>query len=117
MKLIELLTGSRAGKARYRQLQSRIRDLPANYRLVAEACERYTMYMGPGDGENVLQVLEDFVQFFEGCVTNHRSVHDAVGDDPITFVEDFLRNYPQMKWVTSEQQRLIDSVQRAIALT
>lgn len=116
MKITELLTGSREGKTRYRALQGRLRALPANYRMVAEACERFTMYLGPGDGENVLQVLEDFADFFEGCVADQRTVQDAVGDDPVTFVEDFLKNYPQMKWVTAEQQRLIDAVQRAEAL-
>ena len=36
-----------------------------------------------------------------------------VGDDPVEFVEAFLRNYPEGQWINRERERLINAIERA----
>lgn len=99
-------------KQRWRKYKTRIRKLPANYRATVEALERYLMTFGPGDGANTASMLEDIADLFEQSAADGTPIRVVVGEDPIEFVEAFLRSYPDSKWRTREQQRLIDAVDR-----
>ena len=41
-------------------------------------------------------------------------VRDVVGEDPIAFTEEFLRNYADTGWVAKERARLVEAVDRAV---
>jgi DNA-binding ferritin-like protein (Dps family) len=42
-------------------------------------------------------------------------VRDIVGDDPVEFAEEFLKNYPQGQWIVRERDRLTSAIDRATA--
>lgn len=100
-------------KARWRQYKARTRQLPANYREAVEAIERYVMYCGGGDGTGWAEMLEDLVELFERSAADGTPIREVVGDDPVEFVETFVRNYPQGQWRLREQQRLISGIKHA----
>ena len=100
-------------KRRYRQYKARTELLPANYYTAIDALERYLLYFGPGQGDSVLSMLEDLADLFEQSAADGTPVRAVLGEDPVEFIEAFLRNYPAGQWITREQERLtkaIDSI-------
>ncbi|WP_433438377.1 DUF1048 domain-containing protein [Nonomuraea sp. CA-141351] len=110
---IEKVTGSLEDKKRYRQYKERIRQLPATYRTAAEALERYLMQFGWGDGAGWLSMYEDLLYLFEQSAANKTPIREIVGEDPVEFIEDFVRSYPAGQWRLRERQRLINAIERA----
>jgi DNA-binding ferritin-like protein (Dps family) len=100
-------------KRRYRQYKARTTQLPANYRAAVDALERYMMFFGPGDGVGLMSMLEDLADLFEQSAANGTSVRAIVGDDPVEFAEDFLRNYPEGQWISRERKRLTNAIDLA----
>ncbi|OKO78794.1 DUF1048 domain-containing protein [Bradyrhizobium sp. AS23.2] len=113
---IELVTGSLEQKRQYRQCKARIKQLPANYRAVAEALERYLMYAGGiVKGDVAVRMHGDLVDLFEESAANGTPIRDIVGDDPVEFVETFVANYSDGQWINEERDRLIEAIDRAAA--
>ena len=100
-------------KKRYRQYKARKAELPASYQAAADTVERYAIHFGPGTGETLVPLLEDLIDLFEKGAADGTPVRTIVGDDPVQFVEDFLRNYPVSEWINTERARLTDAIDRA----
>ncbi|MHB1088969.1 MAG: DUF1048 domain-containing protein [Acidimicrobiales bacterium] len=110
-KWIEKLVGPLDQKRRYRQYKARTRQLPAKYRTAIEALERYLMHAGlGGDGDNVVSMFEDLLDLFEQSVAEHTPIREIVGQDPVEFLESFVRNYPDGQWRIRERTRLINAI-------
>jgi len=105
-----MVTGWTDQKKRYRQYKARTRRLPEEYRTGIDALERYMEFFGPGTADTLLPMLEDLADLFEQAVANGTSVRGIVGDDPVEFAEAFLRNYPTGKWISKEQERLVNAI-------
>jgi DNA-binding ferritin-like protein (Dps family) len=105
-----------ADKKRYRAHIARIRRFPADYRTAIEALERYLMYFGGISDVNLAAtMLDDLGDLFEQSAADATPIRAIVGDDPIEFVETFLQNYSEGRWINKERERLIkaiDSVSR-----
>ena len=113
-KWIELVTGSLEEKKQYRQYKARIKKLPANYRIAAEAVERYLMYAGGiAKGDTLVRMYGDLVDLFEESAANDTPVRDIVGDDPVEFVETFVANYSEGSWISKERDRLTKAIEDA----
>ncbi|WP_431931341.1 DUF1048 domain-containing protein [Nonomuraea jabiensis] len=108
---LEIVTGSLEDKKRYRQYKARVKQLPENYRTAVEALERYLMHFGPG-GESI-SMYEDLADLFEQSVADGTPIRDIFGEDPVEFVEAFLRNYPEGQWISRERNRFTSAVARA----
>jgi DNA-binding ferritin-like protein (Dps family) len=102
-------------KKRYQQYKARKAELPASYQVAVGAVERYAIHFGPGTGETLVPMLEDLIHLFEKGAADGTPVRTIVGDDPVQFVEDFLRNYPASVWINTERERLSDAIDRAPA--
>jgi len=103
-------------KRQWRQHKARTRELPASYRTAVEALERYLMYAGPGgDGACAAAMFEDLLDLFEQSAANGTPIREIVGEDPVEFLEAFVRNYPDGNWRTRERDRLISAIGRAAA--
>ena len=101
-------------KRRWRAYKARTRQLPASYRTAIEALQRYLMYAGPGgDGAEAESMFEDLVDLFEQSAANGTSIREIVGEDPVEFLEAFVRNYPDGQWRIRERKRLISAIERA----
>jgi DNA-binding ferritin-like protein (Dps family) len=101
-------------KRQWRQHKARTRELPASYRTAVEAVERYLMYAGPGgDGAGAASMFEDLLDLFEQSAANRTPIREIVGEDPVEFLEAFVRNYPDGNWRTRERDRLISAIERA----
>ena len=101
-------------KRQWGQHKARTRDLPASYRTAVEALERYLMYAGPGgDGARAAAMFEDLLDLFEQSAANRTPIREIVGEDPVEFLEAFVRNYPDGNWRTRERDRLISAIDRA----
>ncbi|MDL9945360.1 DUF1048 domain-containing protein [Gordonia sp. ABSL11-1] len=103
-----------AEKRRYKQYKARVKQLPANYLTAIEALERYFMHFGPGEGDNLVSMLEDLADLFEHSVADQTPIRDVVGDDPVEFADEFLRNYPEGQWIQREQRRLVTAIDSAV---
>lgn len=98
-------------KGNWREYKARAGQLPPNYRTALEALERYLNFFGPGgDG---IAIYGDLIDLFEQGAANGTPIRRIVGDDPVEFIETFVRNYPKGQWIVRERERLtsaIDSV-------
>jgi DNA-binding ferritin-like protein (Dps family) len=111
---IEAVTGSLEQKKQYRQYKARIKQLPADYRVAAEAVERYLMYAGGiSKGDVMIQMYGDLVDLFEQSAANGTPIRSIFGDDPVEFVETFVANYSDGSWIKKERERLNRAIDRA----
>ena len=105
-------------KGQWRLHKARTRQLPASYRTAVEALERYLMYCGPGgDGDRAASMFEDLLDLFEQSAANGTPIREIVGEDPVEFLEAFVRNYPDGNWRIRERKRLNRAIARAAGET
>jgi DNA-binding ferritin-like protein (Dps family) len=101
-------------KRRWRQYKARTRQLPENYRTAIDAVERYLMYQGGrGDGPGSASMLDDLAELFEQAAANGTPIREIVGYDPAEFIETFVQNYPEGRWISRERERLNNAIARA----
>ena len=100
-------------KGQWREYKARVRQLPASYRTAVDALERYLKYFGTGGGGGAL--YEDLVALFEQSAANGTPIRAIVGEDPVEFIEAFVRNYPKGQWIIRERKRLTTAIDRAAA--
>ena len=98
-------------KGQWRQYKARARQLPASYRTAVDALERYLTYFGTGGDGTAL--YGDLVDLFEQSAANWIPIRQIVGEDPVEFIETFVRNYPKGKWIIQERERLTNAIERA----
>jgi DNA-binding ferritin-like protein (Dps family) len=111
---IEKVTGSLEQKKQYREYKARERRLPENYRTAIEALDRYLMYFGAiTRGDVLVTMLNDLADLFEESAARGTPIRDVVGEDPVEFVETFLQNYSEGRWINKERQRLTEAIARA----
>src|SRR5664279_366310 len=111
---IENVTGSFDEKRDYRRYKARVAKLPPNYRSALEALNRYFMYYaGVVNGGIAQTMLNDLADLFEQSAADGSSVRAIVGEDPVEFAEDFVRNYSKGQWINKERERLILAIDRA----
>lgn len=102
-------------KRRWRAYKARARQLPDPYRTTVAALERYLMVSGGViDGDSAASLLENLADLFEHSAADNIAIRDIVGDDPVAFIEEFLRNYTHADWRAHERQRLITAINTAI---
>jgi DNA-binding ferritin-like protein (Dps family) len=46
---------------------------------------------------------------------NGTPIREIVGEDPVEFIETFVRNYPKGQWIIRERERLTNAIKRAEA--
>jgi DNA-binding ferritin-like protein (Dps family) len=98
-------------KGQWREYKARVRHLPANYRTAVDALERYLRYFGTGGGGTA--IYEDLIDLFEQSAANGTPIRQIVGEDPVEFIEAFVRNYPKGQWIIRERERLTKAIERA----
>jgi DNA-binding ferritin-like protein (Dps family) len=101
------------GKRRWRRYKARVKAIPEPYRSAVDAIERYLILFGRGDGAGWAEMLEDLADLFEQAAANGTPIREIVGSDPEGFVEAFVQNYPEGRWVVREQERLTNTIARA----
>lgn len=98
-------------KKRWRDYKARARKLPEPYRAAIDAFERYLMVAGGVvDGDSAASLFENLADLFEQSAADGTPIREIVGDDPVEFIEGFIRNYPEGDWRSRERQRLIDAI-------
>lgn len=114
-KWIEALTGPLDQKKQYRDDMARMKALPEPYATVAQAIHRYLLHFGIiSDGELLVRMVTDHVDLWERAAVDHTPVREIVGDDPVTFTEEFVRAYDPKEWLDKERNRLTTAVDRAL---
>ena len=101
-------------KGQWRQYKARTRQLPASYRTAVDALERYLTYFGTGAGGTAL--YGDLVDLFEQSAANRTPIREIVGEDPVEFIEAFVRNYPKDQWIIRERERLTNAIEHAATI-
>jgi DNA-binding ferritin-like protein (Dps family) len=98
-------------KGQWREYKARVRQLPASYRTAVDALERYLKYFGTGGDGTAL--YGDLIDLFEQSAANGTPIREIVGEDPVEFIEAFVRNYPKGQWIIRERERLTTAIDRA----
>jgi len=109
-KLTEKMIGD---KRRWRAYKARVKKLPENYRTAVEAIERYLMYFGVLDADSAGSLFDDVADLFEQAAADGTPIRDIVGEDPVEFVEELVRNYEKGGYVARERERLANAIDRA----
>lgn len=99
-------------KGKWREYKARARQLPASYRTALDALERYLNHFGTGGGGGTA-IYEDLIDLFEQSAVNGTPIRQVVGEDPVEFIETFVRNYPKGRWIIRERERLTNAIERA----
>ncbi len=98
-------------KKRWREYKARVRKLPEPYRGAVEAFERYLMVAGGVvEADAAASLFENLADLFEQSAANQTPIREIVGEDPIEFIEAFIRNYAEGDWRARERQRLISAI-------
>lgn len=100
-------------KRQWREYKGRGRQLPASYRTALDALERYLNYYG-GTGGDGIELYGDLIDLFEQSAANRTPIREVVGEDPVEFIETFVRNYPKGRWIIRERARLTKAIERAV---
>ncbi|WP_169164638.1 DUF1048 domain-containing protein [Cellulomonas taurus] len=100
-------------KKHYRAYRARVDALPEPYRIAVDALERYVSVLGPGKSDPLQQVFDDLTELFEQAAADGTPVRAVVGEDPVEFAEEFLRNYPAGAWIGKEREKLAQAITRA----
>jgi DNA-binding ferritin-like protein (Dps family) len=109
-----LLTKMIGPKRRWRQYKARVGQLPPNHRTAVGAIERYLMHFVPTDADSDASRFEDLAGLFEQAAADGTPIREIVGEDPVKFVEAFVRNYTEGGYVPArERKRLTDAITRA----
>jgi DNA-binding ferritin-like protein (Dps family) len=98
-------------KGQWRQYKARARQLPPSYRTALAALERYLNYFGTGGDGTAMYA--DLIDLFEQSAANGTPIRQIVGEDPVEFIETFVRNYPKGQWIIRERERLTNAIDRA----
>jgi DNA-binding ferritin-like protein (Dps family) len=98
-------------KGQWREYKARARQLPENYRTAVDALERYLNYCGTGGDGTAMYA--DLIDLFEQSAANGTPIRQIVGEDPVEFMETFVRNYPKGQWIMRERERLTKAIERA----
>jgi DNA-binding ferritin-like protein (Dps family) len=101
-------------KRQWREYKARGRQLPASYRMALDALERYLNYYG-GTGGDGTALYGDLIDLFEQSAANGTPIREIVGEDPVEFIETFVRNDPKGQWIIRERERLTKAIDRAAA--
>src|SRR5688572_16409576 len=111
MNVSQLVSKVVGEKKQWRAYRARVAALPPEYRSAAEAVERYLMYAGGiAKGDVAVAMFDDLADLFEQSAANSTPIRVLVGDDPVEFVEEFLRNYADGSWLLKERARLNDAI-------
>ncbi len=94
-----LITTLIGDKRRWRAYRARVKNLPPNYREAVDAVQRYLMYFGPMDAKSAVALFDDVADLFERAAADGTPIRQVVGDDPVEFVEDLIRNYSKGGYV------------------
>ena len=101
-------------KKRWRSYRARVSALPEPYRETVNALERYLLVTGGiSDGGSAAALFENLADLFEQAASDGMPIREIVGDDPLDFIEAFLRNYSEGDWRAKERQRLITAINAA----
>ena len=100
-------------KRRWRRYKARKEQLPENYRTAIDALERYLTYYGSiVKGDVLMSMLEDLADLFEQSAATGTPIRAVVGEDPVAFADEFLKNYSQGQWINKERERLTTAIDR-----
>jgi DNA-binding ferritin-like protein (Dps family) len=99
-------------KRQWREYKARGRQLPASYRTALAGIERYLNYYGGTGGDGTV-LYGDLVDLFEQSAADGKPIREIVGEDPVEFIEAFVRNYPKGQWIIRERERLNNAIERA----
>ena len=114
MSLAKFATMVIGEKRRWREYKARVGKLPEPYRATVDAFERYLMVSGGiSDGESAASLLENLADLFEESAADGTPIREIVGQDPVEFIEEMIRNYPQGDWRVRERQRLAEAIRTA----
>ncbi|HEX6246705.1 MAG TPA: DUF1048 domain-containing protein [Nocardioidaceae bacterium] len=103
-------------KRRWWRYKARKEQLPGSYRTAIDALERYFTYFGGiVKGDILMSMLEDLADLFEQSAASGTPIRAIVGEDPVQFAEDFVRNYSEGQWINKERERLNSAIARAAA--
>lgn len=115
-KMLEVVVGSLDDKRQYREYKARIKALPAEYRKAAEAFDHYVMIAGGVAKSDVLiKMISDLADLWEEAAADRTPIRTIVGDDPVEFAEDFLKNYSDGSWISKERAKLTRAIDEAAA--
>lgn len=112
-KWIEFVTGSLEQKRQWRAYKARVAQFPSPYRESVDAVERFLMYAGGAETDQMMTMLDDLADLFDGAAADGTPVRDIVGADPVAFVEEFKANYGIGSWIGKEQKRLVAAIDEA----
>ncbi|WP_327581841.1 DUF1048 domain-containing protein [Nonomuraea sp. NBC_00507] len=103
-------------KRRWRQYKARVGQLPPDYRTAVEAIERHMMHFVPTDGDSDASRFEKLAALFEQAAANGTPIREIVGQDPVKFVEEFVRDYSDGGYVPARaRKQLTDAIARVAA--
>ena len=114
MSWIEKITGPLEDKRQFRADRTRMEALPQPYKDACVAVFRYLMRAGGiSDGDTAVRMMTDLVDLFERASVDGTALEALLGEDPVEFIDEFLRAYDQGSWPAKERGKLRAAIRDA----
>jgi DNA-binding ferritin-like protein (Dps family) len=90
--MIEFIYKLIGDKREWNEMQARAKALPAEYQIVYREMQDYMFKRSGGDGMDIIRILKDVLELFEGGAAEKRQVLDVTGENVASFCDELLRN-------------------------
>jgi DNA-binding ferritin-like protein (Dps family) len=112
MNIFEKIIGSLDDKREWRELESRSKALPSEYRNAYKAIQKYmwTAGGGPTDWKDCSRVFGGILDLFEEGAAEGKKVTDLTGEDVAAFCDDLVKD--EKTWKDKYRKKLNDTIGR-----
>jgi DNA-binding ferritin-like protein (Dps family) len=102
-------------KREWRAYKARVKTLPPSYSHAIDAIERYLNHAGGLNVDGAIALNNDLLELFERGAADGKPMREIVGDDPVEFIDELIRNYSKDGYLKRHRERLVDDINRAAA--
>mgnify|MGYP005984508965 CR=1 FL=1 len=100
-------------KKQYRKVKKEMKELPKPYAETLEALEKYMWNFAKTS--KFMDVLEELLQIFQENAAEGVPVGNVIGDDPVTFADTIMAQYPDELWLITYQNHLRSQVKKVLS--
>ncbi|WML40133.1 DUF1048 domain-containing protein [Neobacillus sp. OS1-2] len=112
MNIFEKIIGSLDDKREWKELESRAKALPSEYRNAYKAIQKYlwTSGGGPTDWKDSSRIFGGILDLFEEGAAEGKKVTALTGEDVASFCDDLVKD--EQTWKDKYRKKLNDTIGR-----
>ena len=98
----------------YKKQMARLKALPREYQIVYDEIQKFLWRFVTGDGMDVLNALNELVNFFEEGAAHDMPVLELLGEDVGTFAENMLYEIQTRTHIDDLKKKMNERIARKL---